>query len=281
MKFGLMYANTTAPDRESALRLAREAEKAGFESLWTVEHVVVPKGYGSAYPYSSSGRMARGVEDFDGPDPLVWLAAVAGATSTIRLATGILILPQRNPLILAKEVATLDVLSDGRVTLGVGVGWLEEEFRALGVPFEDRGRRADEYIRVLRSLWTEEVASFRGEFVRFDDVYCRPLPVQRPVPIVIGGHSRRAARRAGEMGDGFFPASASAEELPGLVTAARRAAEDAGRDPATLEVTMGARPIRSGVEPLAEAGVDRVVVPAFFGLDTLAEFAAQVMPEFA
>jgi probable F420-dependent oxidoreductase len=280
MKFGLMYVNATAPGRDDALHLAREAERAGFESLWTVEHVVVPQGYGSSYPYSTSGRMARGAEDFDSPDPLVWLAAVAGVTSTIRLATGILILPQRNPLILAKEVASLDVLSGGRVTLGVGVGWLEEEFRALGVPFKDRGRRADEYIGALRTLWTQEVASFNGEFVAFDDVYCRPLPVQRPVPIVIGGHSRRAARRAGELGDGFFPASAAVEELPGLVTAARRAAEDSGRDPATLEITMGARPIRAAVEPLAEAGVDRVVVPAFFGLETLAGFAGDVMPEF-
>jgi probable F420-dependent oxidoreductase len=280
MKFGLMYVNTAAAGRIEALDLARAAEKAGFESLWTVEHVVVPQGYGSAYPYSRSGRMAGGAEDFDVPDPLIWLSAVAGVTSTIRLATGILILPQRNPLVLAKEVASLDVLSAGRVTLGVGVGWLEEEFRALGVPFGDRGRRTDEYIRVLRTLWTQDAASFDGEFISFDEVYCRPRPVQRPVPIVIGGHSRRAARRAGELGDGFFPASASAEELPALVAAARRAAEDAGRDPGALEVTMGARPHRTAIEPLAEAGIDRVVVPAYFGLETLEQFATDVIADF-
>lgn len=276
-----MYVNAGAPGRDQAIELARGAEQAGFESLWTVEHVVVPQGYESAYPYNRSGRMAGGAEDFDIPDPLVWLSVAAGVTSTIRLATGILILPQRNPLILAKQVASLDVLSGGRVSLGVGVGWLEEEFRALGVPFEDRGRRTDEYIAVLRALWTDEIASFHGEFADFDDLYCRPLPVQRPVPIVVGGHSRRAARRAGALGDGFFPASASVEDLPGLVTVARRAAEDAGRDPAALEITMGARPSRDAVEPLAEAGVDRVVVPAYFGIEALVEFAAEVMPAFS
>jgi probable F420-dependent oxidoreductase len=280
VKFGLIYSNTSAPRRDDALALVRAAEQAGFESLWTVEHVVVPTGYGSAYPYSGSGKMAGGAEDFDVPDPLVWLAFVAGVTSTIRLATGILILPQRNPVVLAKAVASLDVLSEGRVTLGIGVGWLEEEFRALGVPFEGRGARADEYIAVLRALWTEELCSFHGRFVDFEGVYCRPLPVQQPVPIVVGGHSPRAARRAGELADGFFPASASSEELPGLVATARRAAEDAGRDPAALEITMGARPSRQQTETLVAAGVDRVVVPAYLGLEGIEMFATEVMPEF-
>jgi probable F420-dependent oxidoreductase len=275
-----MYANTSAPQPDDAIALVQAAERAGFESIWTVEHVVVPAGYGSAYPYSRSGRMAGGAEHFDSPDPLVWLAFAAAATSTVRLATGILILPQRNPLILAKAVASLDVLSNGRFTLGIGVGWLEEEFRALGVPFDDRGARADEYVAALRTLWTQECATFHGDFVRFDDVYCRPLPVQRPVPIVVGGHSPRAARRAGELGDGFFPASASAERLPGLVAAARRAAEGAGRDPHALEITMGARPSRQQVAALADAGVDRVVVPAYLGVEGLEMFAAEVMPEF-
>lgn len=280
MKFGLLYANTVAPGRDDAIGLATAAEAAGFESLWTVEHVVVPAGYDSRYPYSRSGKMAGGAEDFDSPDPLIWLAAVAAVTSTIRLATGILILPQRNPLILAKEVASLDVLSGGRVTLGVGVGWLEEEFRALGVPFADRGRRTDEYIAVLRALWSADVASYHGEFVDFEAVYSRPRPLQRTVPIVIGGHSTRAARRAGRLGDGFFPASAATDELPGLVVAARRAAEEAGRDPANLEISMGARPTREAVEALAEAGVDRVVVPGYLGVEGLAQFAAEVMPDF-
>jgi len=275
MKFGLIYGNTEAPTPEAAARLARLAELARFESIWTTEHVVVPAGYESTYPYSKSGKMARGVEDFDSPDPLVWLSYVAAVTSTIRLATGVLILPLRNPVVLAKQLATLDVLSGGRVILGVGAGWLAEEFAALGVPFDNRGRRTDEYIAALRALWTQEVASFSGEFTSFENVYSRPLPVQRPIPIVIGGHSPRAARRAGELGDGFFPASASWEDLPGLVIAVREHAERSGRDPAEIEVTMGTRPEREWVERLTAAGVDRIVVASGYGADVIGEFAAE------
>ncbi len=153
MMFGIAFANTgrfARPDR--AVELARAAEAAGFESLWTTEHVVVPAGYQSSYPYSPSGRMP-GEEDSPMPDPLIWLAYVAAATSTIKLGTGVLILPQRNPVVLAKELATLDHLSGGRMLLGVGAGWLEEEFAAIGVPFGDRGRRVDEYVAAMRGLW--------------------------------------------------------------------------------------------------------------------------------
>jgi probable F420-dependent oxidoreductase len=274
MKFGVIYGNSTAPTPEAATHLARTIEAAGYESVWTIEHVVVPAGYESTYPYSKSGRMPGG-EAFDSPDPLIWLTHVAAATTTLRLATGVLVLPQRNPIVLAKQLATLDVLSGGRVTLGIGAGWLAEEFAALGVPFDDRGARADEYVAVLRALWTQEVASFSGEFVSFADVYCRPLPVQRPIPIVVGGHSPRAARRAGELGDGFFPASASWGDLPELVVAVRRAAERAGRDPDTIEVTMGTRPDEEWVDRLASVGVDRIVIPAYHGIDALVEFAAR------
>ena len=136
MKFGLRYCNTgryTDPAR--AIELLQAAEAAGFESAWTVEHTVIPRGYQSAYPYTSDGRLPGGEGDFLLPDPLIWMSYVAAATSRIKLATGILILPQRNPLVLAKEVATLDRLSGGRVDLGIGVGWLHEEFDALGIPF--------------------------------------------------------------------------------------------------------------------------------------------------
>jgi probable F420-dependent oxidoreductase len=277
MKLGLMFANTLALTRDQVFTQVGAAEAAGYESLWTVEHVVVPKGYESAYPYSRSGRMAGGVEDFAIPDPLVWLAFAAAASSTIRLATGVMILPQRNPVVLAKEVATLDVLSGGRMMLGVGAGWLEEEFRAIGVPFADRGSRVDEYVGAMRALWSQEVASFDGEFVSFKDVYMRPQPVNGTVPIVVGGHTRRAARRAGELGDGFYPASAAVAELPELVALARDAADRAGRDPDALEITMAARPDRESVERMAAAGVDRVVVSAAAGEETLAALAADVV----
>ncbi|HEX5631248.1 MAG TPA: LLM class F420-dependent oxidoreductase, partial [Acidimicrobiia bacterium] len=252
------------------------AEGLGFESLWTVEHVVVPTGYRSTYPYSRSGRMAGGAEDFPSPDPLIWLAFAAAATSRIRLATGILILPQRNPLVLAKEVATLDVLSGGRVILGVGVGWLEEEFNALGIPFAGRGERTDEYVAVMRQLWTAELASFEGPTVSFRDVFMRPLPQQRPVPIVIGGHSERAAQRAGTIGDGFFPAGVEVEKLPGLVTLAREWAERSGRDPKALEITMGARPTPEAVARVMAAGIDRLVLPAPQDAETLTMMAEQL-----
>ena len=198
MKFGIMFANTgqAAVDGRVAAGLARAAEKAGFESIWTVEHVVVPSGYASTYPYDESGKMGGGQEDFDITDPLIWLSYVAAATESIRLATGILILPQRNPVVLAKAVATLDRLSGGRMMLGIGVGWLQEEFAALGVPFARRGARTDDSIHALRALWSEECTTYDGEFVSFSDVYSRPQPENGSVPIVIGGHSDAAARRA-------------------------------------------------------------------------------------
>ncbi|HSM00910.1 MAG TPA: LLM class F420-dependent oxidoreductase [Acidimicrobiia bacterium] len=277
MKLGLMFANTLAVTREQVFEMAGSAEEAGYESLWTVDHVVVPKGYESTYPYSRSGRMAGGVEDLDFPDPLIWLAFAAAASTSLRLATGVLVLPQRNPVLLAKQVATLDRISDGRVILGVGSGWLEEEFDALGASFEDRGERADEYIRALRALWSQEVASFDGEFVRVEDVYVRPQPARGSIPIVIGGHSKRAARRAGQLGDGFYPASTTLEDLPVLVAHAREWAERSERDPEALEITMAARPDVESVERLAAMGVDRVVVAAAAGPEALASLASAIL----
>jgi len=169
MKFGLRYCNTGRyAEPGPALELVRAAEAAGFESAWTVEHTVVPAGYRSTYPYAPSGRMPGGEGDFALPDPLIWMAHAAAATTTLRFGTGILIVPQHNPVHMAKQIATLDHLSGGRVLLGIGVGWLEEEFRALGVPFEKRGRRTDEYVAAMRALWSQKPAAFDGEFVRFE-----------------------------------------------------------------------------------------------------------------
>jgi probable F420-dependent oxidoreductase len=167
MEFGIIFANTGPfATGEGARAIATGAEAAGFDTLWTVEHVLVPADYESTYPYDPSGRMPGG-DRVDIPDPLVWLSYVAAATSTIKLGTGILIVPQRHPAITAKEVATLDKLSGGRMLLGVGAGWLEEEFDALGVPFAGRGRRLDSYIAAMRALWAEEQATVDDEFVSF------------------------------------------------------------------------------------------------------------------
>src|SRR5574341_355765 len=180
MKFGLRYASLGRyANGPAAVELAQAAEAAGFDSLWTIDHVVVPHQYQSRYPYSPTGRMGSGLEDEPMPDPLVWLAYIAAVTRTIKLGTAILILPQRNPVITAKAVATLDHLAGGRrVLLGIGVGWLAEEFAALGVPFEDRGPRTDEYVAAMRALWSQERASFRGgssRSMKCSAGRCRPI----------------------------------------------------------------------------------------------------------
>ena len=259
MKFGLRYCNTGAyVDPARAVELALAAEAAGFESLWTVEHTVVPGGYGSTYPYAGGAKMAGGDDAIPLPDPLIWMAYVAAATKRVKLATGIMILPQHNPLVVAKQVATLDHMSGGRILLGIGVGWLKEEFDALGVPFEERGARTDEAIAILRELWGAEKPTFDGRFYRFKDAYCRPQPVAKHVPIIVGGHSPAAARRAGRLGDGFFPARGAPKDLFDMV---RNAAREAGRDPASIEITTSLPDTLEDIPALAALGVTRVLVP--------------------
>ncbi len=265
MHIGVAFANAgPLAEPANAVACARAAEAAGIESLWTVEHVLVPSGYSSTYPYDPSGRMPGG-ESFDLPDPLIWMAYVAAATERVRLATGILILPQRNPAIVAKEVATLHLMSGGRTILGVGAGWLEEEFDALGVPFAERGRRLDSSIAAMRALWSEEKATVEDDFVSFRDCISLPKPPGGTVPIHIGGHSEAAARRAGRLGDGFFPGRGSHEELAHLLATMRTAAQKAGRDPDAIEVTVSGAGL-FGSDPVGEAealralGASRVMI---------------------
>src|SRR5258708_10364945 len=260
MKFGLRYASLGRySNGPAAVELAQAAESAGFDSIWTVEHVVVPHAYQSRYPYSASGRMGSGLEDFPIPDPLIWLAYIASATRTIKLGTAILVLPQRNPVVTAKAVAGPDRLAGGgRVLLGIGVGWLAEEFAALGLPFDDRGPRTDEYVAAMRALWSQECATFKGRFISFDQVFCRPRPPERSIPIVVGGDTVVAARRAGRLGDGYFPARTPP---PGLLDEMRRAAEAAGRDPKAIEITVAAPTDVADIEALARQGIARVAGP--------------------
>ena len=269
MQFGIISVNTGhGATPEGAKTLVQAAEAGGFTTAWTVEHVVVPSGYESTYPYDESGKMAGGAEDFDLPDPLIWLTWAAAHTTTLRLGTGILIPTQRNPVVIAKSIATLDVLSGGRVDLGVGAGWLEEEFDALSIPFAGRGQRLDEYIDAMRALWTQDKASFHGDYANFDNCISRPRPVNGTVPIVIGGHTKVAARRAGERGDAFFPGSASVEELGELIDVMKRTAEEHGRDGDAIPVYAMAvgKPgdaMYARIEALAAAGVEQVTVPAY------------------
>lgn len=280
MKFGVGFANIFGfSTPKGATAIGQAAEAAGFESVWTVEHVLVPSGYSSTYPYDRSGRMPA-PDDMDLPDPLIWLTWVGALTSTLKLATGVLVLPQRNPGILAKEVASLDVLTDGRVILGVGAGWLEEEFDALGVPWGERGKRFDSYIRAMRALWEGNETNYQDDFVEYVRAVSRPRPASGPVPIHIGGHSDAAARRAGRLGDGFFPGNH--RDLPRLLSLVHESAEQAGRDPQAVEVTVAGTSLLTSGEPLAEVarlaalGVDRIVMPPLaFDAAAIGEALAQ------
>lgn len=263
MKFGLRYASLgrfgNGPD---AVEICQAAEAAGFDSVWCAEHVVIPKGYESRYPYADNGKLGGSdTEDFPIPDPFIWMAYVGAVTQKIKLGSAVVLLPQRNPVITAKTVATLDNMTGGgRILLGVGVGWLKEEFDALGVPYEDRGSRTDDYIGAMRALWREDCPSYDGEFVSFKNAYCRPQPVTKDVPIHIGGSSKPAARRAGRLADGYFPARGNPIEYIDL---ARRTAEEFGRDPDAIEITGSPPDNFDDIAKLEAAGVHRIGMPLF------------------
>ncbi len=263
MKFGVAFANVGPfVQPEEAAFLAKSCEEAGIESLWTVEHVAVPTGYHAQYPYSADGRMP-GPEDSPIPDPLLWLAYVAAGTKQIKLATGILILPQRHPIYVAKEIATLDVLSAGRVILGIGIGWMEDEFRALGIPFDERVARTEEACAALRTLWKPGAHAFKGEHYAWEALESNPKPVQPGgVPIVVGGHVLGAARRAARVGDGFFPMKTGGTRLGELLQALGSECGRIGRDPAKIEVTTSAPGLDlDAIRRLEDQGVSRLVLP--------------------
>ncbi|MGH9097457.1 MAG: LLM class F420-dependent oxidoreductase [Acidimicrobiales bacterium] len=241
--------------------VAGEADRAGFSTLWVGEHTVMVDRPDAPYPYADDGKI--GVpSDADWLDPLVALAFMAATTSRIRLATGILLLPQHNPVLVAKQAASLDVLSTGRFVLGVGIGWSSEEFAALGVPFEGRAARTREFVDVMRTLWQEDVSSYQGEFVQFREVRSYPKPVRdRRVPVILGGNSDAALDRVVEYGDGWYGFNLSREEIPGRIQALKVGCRRAGRDPATLEIAVS---VRDGspehAAALATMGVTELVV---------------------
>lgn len=277
MKLGIMACNGgqhAFPDE--ARRLVDCAEQLGYESLWTGDHAVIPKDYESRYPYSRGQKMSHGDQTVAIADPLVWMAYVAGVTSKLRLGTGVLLLANRNPIIVAKEAASLDVLSGGRLLMGVGVGWLREEAQAVGVPVGNRGKRLDEYMRALRVLWAEEAPTFEGEFTSFSEAYSFPRPIQTGgVPLLVGGHSPAAARRAGRLGDGFYPLAPDPEDLPGLIDIMTREAVDAGRDPQQIELTCRAPRTEREAEIMLDLGVSRVLVNLPRSDDVEAHLAAE------
>ena len=265
MKWGIVFSSTGFPDPDAAVALALAAEQAGFESLWAPEHVIESVAP-DATPYRGvpSGSMRRLSSRGGIPDPLIWFAYVASATSTIRFGTGVLILPEHQPTVFAKTAATLDHLSGGRLMLGVGVGELPEEYAAVGMEFTNRGRRMDEAIDAIRVLWRDEVATFSGEHVRFDQVECRPWPVNGSIPFIIGGASKAAIRRAATRGDGYFPFVFPDQdvrvEMPRLIREVKDATEAAGRPRDALELTAGGARTLEDAKWFADLGVGRLTV---------------------
>jgi probable F420-dependent oxidoreductase len=255
----LGIGNGSRPEVIAAVAAA--ADTHGFATLWCGEHVVMVDKPRSRYPYSADGRIAV-PPDADWLDPLLSLSFAAAHTKQIRLATGILLLPEHNPLVIAKQAATLDVLSGGRFVLGVGVGWSAEEFEALGVPFAARGARTDEYVAAMRRLWADEVASFEGEFVRFDSVRVNPKPVRgRGIPVVFGGTTDAAMRRVASAGDGWYGFNLSSAALPGALNALAEQCRNCGRDMRELHLAVSLSDAEPALLPdLAAAGVTELVI---------------------
>jgi len=253
-------------DPDWMVGFARHAEACRFESIVLVEHPVVIGTYTSRYPYASSGRMPL-PDDCAIPDPLDVLGFLAAATTDLGLSTGVLVLPAHHPVVMAKRLATVDRLSKGRVRLAIGVGWMREELEACGTDFASRGRRTDECIDVLRSLWADsepDGASFHGEFFSFDHAHSHPKPYRREgIPIHVGGHSPASVRRAGRRGDGWHPLGLRGPELASAWEAVRAEAEAAGRHPGAIELTVTGVSTGTTPDALAELeamGVDRLVV---------------------
>jgi probable F420-dependent oxidoreductase len=281
MKLGIIPINIGVQSADQLIQLAQQAESLGYESVWTFEHVIVPVEYQSSYPYNDSGKMGAPPET-NFVDPLIALAAVAAATKTIRLGTGVNILSQVNPLYMAKQAASLDFMSGGRFMLGVGIGWLKEEFEALGVPFERRGARFDDYVQAMRKVWSGEVVEHDSDFVSWHGFKSYPLPVQNPMPVVMGGVKGKIFERIAKHGNGWYAPAGDPAEMKGHLESLRKACDAIDRDMSEIEITcmwpgMGGK---SFLDQLEEVGVHRVVMPMAGGPDvaeTLSSIAEEVI----
>jgi probable F420-dependent oxidoreductase len=263
MKFGLIPVNVAVPNAAGMVGLAQLAEGVGFESVWTFEHAIVPMDYSSKYPYSADGKMGVTPET-NFVDPLVALAAIAAQTKTIRLGTGVNILSQTNPLYAAKQAASLDFVSNGRFMYGVGIGWLQEEFRAVGTPFERRGARFDDYIQAMRKFWSGEVIEHKSDFIDWTGFKSFPTPVQNPFPVIIGGTKGKAFERTAKYGNGWFAPTTSVADLAPKLEQLKKACDAVGRDPKEVEVTAMWVPTPndlSDIERYTDLGVSRLIVP--------------------
>jgi probable F420-dependent oxidoreductase len=257
MKFGFYLPNHGPVARPGPLAaIARKGDELGFYCMVAGDHILVPDIIDSLYPYTLGGEFPGG-DSGEYLEQLTLLTYLAGVTRQIRLVPSVMIVPHRPPLLAAKILATLDVLSQGRLTLGVGVGWMEEEFKALGAPpFAERGAVTNEYLQAFKELWTSDAPSFEGKYCQFSNVKFSPKPVQKPhPPIWVGGHSRAAIRRAARLGNGWHPVGGipavplEPEELAQNIAILHRYAEQAGRDPSDKEVSMKAPLYDSGPSP--------------------------------
>ena len=267
--------------------VARRADELGFESVWFAEHLVFPVRITSKYPYTADGQPPINPAT---PllDPLVFLAHIAARTSRIRLGTNIYLLPLRHPIAVARMAMTLDLVSGGRLSFGVGAGWLKEEFDATAIDFESRGARMREAVRALRTLWTESEPEFHGRHFDFGPVKFEPKPVQKPhPPLLFGGETEAALRRAADLGDGWFGVGHTPESAAARVASLRQLREKAGRADAPFEITVSCPPVRRDQIPAyEEAGVDRLVMlpwqrgrEAHEKLESLADELRLQMPE--
>jgi probable F420-dependent oxidoreductase len=293
MKFGMMLPTlgalaTGTGISETQVAVVRKAEELGFDSVWVADHVVIPTTIKSRYPYNETG-------DFPMPadqgflEPLAAMGFLAGVTKRVRIGTWVLVLPHRNPIVTAKMFATLDVLSGGRMILGAGIGWMEEEVTLLGAPFKRRSALSDEYLRAMRELWTNSDPKFEGEFVRFNGIKCEPKPIQKPFPVWIGGHSPRAMRRVAELGDGWVAVPKSFDGFKETYEVLKAAAAKVGRDMKSIQISIGPAYIASvdqyveEMKKYRDLGFETFFAPVAFWsgdlpgvLKTMDEFARKV-----
>ena len=238
MRIGMTAVGIGKAARPNTIRaVAENADRLGFGTLWAPEHVVLFDEHQSKYPYSDDGRFLAGSK-IDLLDPFIGLTYAAAYSKRIRLATGICLVPEHNPLVLAKVIASLDFLSSGRFALGVGIGWSSEEFAALGIPFERRAQRTIEYIEVMRKLWGEDKSTFHGEFVHFAEARSFPKPVKRKVPVIFGGESLPALKRVARIGDGWFGVNLNPQQAAQKIATLHKLMREVGRDPKELDISI-------------------------------------------
>jgi probable F420-dependent oxidoreductase len=269
MKLGMIGIGCAAGITPSAIRtIATNAERLGFATLYAVEHVIFTDDYERKYPYSNAGELPgpTGMALFD---PFIALTYAASCTTRVRLGTGISLVPMHNPVILAKEIASLDQLAEGRFMLGVGIGWMAEEFRAAGLSFEDRARRCNEYVEAMQQLWGEERASYSGEFVRFQNIRCNPKPVKgAKLQVTVGGETTAAMKRAARYGTGWFGYMNSPEQAEEKIKKLHKILAEHNRKPNEVEIFITPNDPKyaapDSLKRYRDAGVSEIVVSGWW-----------------